>query len=393
MDLEPRILIVYDDLARTRQLRDEIERTMPSSVLDQVHSEEGLGAFLRKSHWDVVLYACESYAAAESIVFFLRKFSSDTSLIAVTASADMDLAVALMKMGVNNCIPWSSLNSLEAVIRREMESRGRASDSAGARQPDGFASLEDIRLLLAFQTAILNSLPFMAWLKDLESRYIMVNETFARCCGLGGPDQVAGKSDMEIWPRDLALQYKSDDRQVLDTLKPFTAEREIMTVSGRRWADICKVPVLDGSGLLIGTAGFARDISSSKEYEEALAGYTNLLTATLDALAEGILLIDLEGNIVYGNPACCQLWGISQETHSALEDDEVLQLAASRLKDPGCLLAMVEAARADRLSESRGTLEFEDGRIVARHARPVWKDGQVCGRVMSFRLLPGLDEA
>ncbi len=53
------------------------------------------------------------------------------------------------------------------------------------------------------KTAILNNIPDIAWLKDRDSRFIAVNEPFGEACGVA-PAKLVGKTDLDIWPQDLA---------------------------------------------------------------------------------------------------------------------------------------------------------------------------------------------
>ncbi|MBD3166233.1 PAS domain-containing protein, partial [bacterium] len=65
--------------------------------------------------------------------------------------------------------------------------------------------------------SILDNLPFLAWLKDTEGRFIAVNEPFAVACGHQSPDEVIGKTDLDVWPRELAEAYRADDREVMES--------------------------------------------------------------------------------------------------------------------------------------------------------------------------------
>ena len=66
------------------------------------------------------------------------------------------------------------------------------------------------------QKAILNNIPDIAWLKDKESRFIMVNEPFGKACG-HKPEDLVGKTDLDIWPKELAERYRADDREVMES--------------------------------------------------------------------------------------------------------------------------------------------------------------------------------
>jgi PAS domain-containing protein len=48
-----------------------------------------------------------------------------------------------------------------------------------------------------FERILLDNIPFLAWYKDNEGKYIMVNEAFARVYHLS-PEDIIGKTDFDI---------------------------------------------------------------------------------------------------------------------------------------------------------------------------------------------------
>ena len=118
-----------------------------------------------------------------------------------------------------------------------------------------------------YQRAVLDNFPFMVWLKDNDSRFLAVNRPFAETCKRTSAEDLVGLTDLDIWPRDLADAYRADDREVLASGRPKQVEEPIETPDGRRWFETYKSPVeLDGR--IIGTVGFARDITARKQAEE-----------------------------------------------------------------------------------------------------------------------------
>jgi len=127
--------------------------------------------------------------------------------------------------------------------------------------------LQDIQLQ---QRAILNNIPDMVWLKDRESRYIEVNEAFGAACGLA-PDEVKGKTDLDLWPRELAQSYRSDDQEVMTTKKRKCVEERLADKQGQiQWLETIKTPVFDNKGVVVGITGIARDITERKKIEDRL---------------------------------------------------------------------------------------------------------------------------
>ncbi|MDD5296139.1 MAG: PAS domain S-box protein [Rhodocyclaceae bacterium] len=130
---------------------------------------------------------------------------------------------------------------------------------------------EELRQRELYLRAVIDNLPFMFWLKDTDSRFLAVNTHFSDACGLSAPEQMIGRTDLDIWPRALAEQYRADDRKVMEGRSEKSLEEPIETNGRRHWIETFKKPVVADDGKMLGIVGFARDITERKEMEEALA--------------------------------------------------------------------------------------------------------------------------
>lgn len=126
---------------------------------------------------------------------------------------------------------------------------------------------ESLRMIRLQQQAILDNIPDLVWLKDIESRFITVNAAFAQACGTL-PADLVGKTDLDIWPSDLATLYREDDARVIASGKQVRTEEPLADVNGKGvWIETIKMPIYDEAGTVIGTTGIARDISERREAE------------------------------------------------------------------------------------------------------------------------------
>ncbi len=139
------------------------------------------------------------------------------------------------------------------------------------------------------QKAILNNIPDQAWLKDLESRYILVNEAFVAASGLTEQD-ILGKTPAEVWPTDWGMRYMDTDRTVVASGQRMRYEEQRQGPDGQlHWYDTIKTPMRDLQGMITGTVGISRDITDRKQMEqELLESRTQLreLSAYLQSIRE-----------------------------------------------------------------------------------------------------------
>src|SRR5690606_23184603 len=74
---------------------------------------------------------------------------------------------------------------------------------------------EKLRETVLQQTAILNNIPDMAWMKDKQGYYIAVNEEFIKFVEMDSA-QIIGKTDFDLFPTEFAQAYHDGDTQVIE---------------------------------------------------------------------------------------------------------------------------------------------------------------------------------
>jgi PAS domain S-box-containing protein len=187
-----------------------------------------------------------------------------------------------------------------------------------------------------YQRALLDNFPFAVWLKDTESRFLAVNQGFVQLFGQRNADELIGKSDFDIAPADLAENYRADDRAVLASGNKKSVEEEIIDADGtRKWFETYKAPVFDVSGSVMGTVGFARDITEHRtaakaiqDMSDALATSRDLLQQVIDTAPIRVFWKDREGRYLGCNPAFARDAGKSTPSELIGRDDYAMNWAA-----------------------------------------------------------------
>jgi PAS domain S-box-containing protein len=145
---------------------------------------------------------------------------------------------------------------------------------------------EKQKLQSKYLETIIENQPGLVWLKDSNCRFLAVNKSFALSCGRDTPSSIVGLSDLDIWPKEMADKYRIDDEDVMASSKTKIVEELIVDKGEQRWFETFKSPITDDKGNVIGTTGYARDITERKLMEENLQKSQKL--ESLGMLAGGI---------------------------------------------------------------------------------------------------------
>lgn len=157
--------------------------------------------------------------------------------------------------------------------------------------------------------AMLDNIPYLAWLKDKDGQFVAVNQAFLKSTGRADMQQVLGKTDFDLWPRELAEKYRADDLEVSRQREQKLTEEIAMENGSEHWVETFKTPILGKDGEMIGTTGFARDISQRKQEESAL----RLAARVFDSSGEAILITDEKADIIAVNHAFVEMSGYRSE--------------------------------------------------------------------------------
>ncbi len=148
------------------------------------------------------------------------------------------------------------------------------------------------------QQALLDNIPFLAWLKDKNGKYISVNTPFADYYNLK-PEDIIGKTDFEILPKELAERSYKTDLEVFETGKRNHVEDVSETSESKKWIEIYKSPIFNAKGDLIGLTGISREITDRKKLEEAIVKNEEHFRSLLQYSSDAITILDKDGNITF----------------------------------------------------------------------------------------------
>ncbi len=120
---------------------------------------------------------------------------------------------------------------------------------------------------------LINNSPDLVYVKDHESRFLLANSATVHSMGLTTLDELVGKTDFEFHPAELAEQYYTDERNILESGQALINREEPVLdreTGALRWLSSSKVPFRDNLGNIAGLVGINHDITERKRTEEEL---------------------------------------------------------------------------------------------------------------------------
>lgn len=119
---------------------------------------------------------------------------------------------------------------------------------------------------------LIDNLPLNVFIKDLDSRKILVNRSEMKYCGVTKESEILGKDDFEFLDSETAKKSRKDDLRVMHDLKPVLAKEMVhVKKDGSKTAFLTsKIPLVNTDGSAYGLVGISMDITELKQKEEKL---------------------------------------------------------------------------------------------------------------------------
>lgn len=221
-----------------------------------------------------------------------------------------------------------------------------------------------------FQT-FLDSSSDLAFVKDIQHRYIFVNKANADLFGVPA-DDIIGKTDSDFMGPKEAAECQRSDSLVLSSKSLSTTEEFL---NGRVF-EARKFPLTLSRGE-IAVGGLIREITEQKQAQEEVRKRENLLSKVLDILPIGLWISDSKGKLLIGNPAGTKIWGsapyVGQDDYGVFK---ARRLPSGKEIEPDDWALAHTVNEGVTISDELLEIDTFDGRkrIIVNHTAPVMDD-------------------
>ena len=162
--------------------------------------------------------------------------------------------------------------------------------------------------------AILENIPDLLWIKDVNGVYISCNKRFEDFFGAKEKD-IINKTDYDFVDKKLADFFKEHDIEAMNSKKPLSNFEEIPFANDghKEYLQTIKSKVIDSNGNIIGILGIGRDLTELKNKELKLIEQQKELESIFNTTKDGLAIVDMKTNFVKVNKAYCEITGLSEE--------------------------------------------------------------------------------
>ncbi|MBN2892615.1 MAG: PAS domain S-box protein [Bacteroidales bacterium] len=164
-------------------------------------------------------------------------------------------------------LPDGAVKNIIVTAVPDLEIEGNVSATIGVFRDISDRVLREKQILeLKNQLEILlNNLPASVYYKDVNLKYILVNQAYADLFGVN-KQELIGKTDDEITSEEVALEHKYLDLNVLEEKEPIINYENVSFTKHKEqyWTLTSKIPYFDNQGNLKGIVGIISDITKRK---------------------------------------------------------------------------------------------------------------------------------
>jgi PAS domain S-box-containing protein len=152
---------------------------------------------------------------------------------------------------------------------------------------------------------VLDNTTAVIYVKDLDSRYILINRQFANLFHTTR-EEAEGKTDFDIFPKDVATAFRRNDQKVIEAEAPMEFDESAPHDDGPHRYLSLKFPLYDAHRRFYAVCGISTDVT---ERERAQAERSRIFNLSPDLMA----ITSFDGYFKIVNPQFEKVLGYSEE--------------------------------------------------------------------------------
>jgi len=235
---------------------------------------------------------------------------------------------------------------------------------------------------------LLDNTTSVVYVKDVDFHYLFVNRQFLTLFHRSRTD-VVGKTDYDIFPRELAEGFRKNDRRVVEGGETVQCEEIAPQDDGAHTYLSLKFPLRDQQGSIYAMAGISTDITDRIRAQREIASLQNRQRLILESVGDGICGLDAMGRVVFLNPAAERMlqWK-TDELRGTCHTQFVIPRRSSSL------LSAVEPSPIAEVLQGRASTQVQGSRFRRRDnsllpvdytVAPIHDHSNTVGAVIAFR--------
>ncbi len=146
-------------------------------------------------------------------------------------------------------------------------------------------------------SSILDNSTTVIYAKDMDGRYLLVNSIFEKLFNIS-KEKIIGKTDIDIFPEDIAIRFHANDLEVLRAGKAVEFEEEVPNENGLHTYISVKFPLRDTNGEAYATCGISTDITDRIKADKSIHEQARLMDLIFEHSIDGIVLLDKDFNFI-----------------------------------------------------------------------------------------------
>jgi PAS domain S-box-containing protein len=175
--------------------------------------------------------------------------------------------------------------------------------------------------------------------------------------------EVLGQPGLPLIPPERRKEVEEFIERVKqgEVIEPHESVR-VAKGGGRIDVSVALSPLRSANGEVVGVSVVARDITAHKRAEQDLLFKTALLEAQSETTIDGILVVDLAGQVLLANRQFARMWGFPEETIRTKDDGELIEHVRGQVMAPEPFMERVRDLYSHPTEESRDEIELKNGR-------------------------------